>query len=256
MRRGLALAFLVLCFHPPSAVAAEATRPEDALGAIQQALTRYLCHEVYWPGQPHRLGIPLPLKITIQETQFWAWIKELQVIKRARMDFFFLGRLKDGKAVVAYPWGYNVALLPQSPHYLADRRRFESGPVLTTTLTLPTDCTPQYDPPTPQKERMLEAIVNTMQQKLSRWVKQGIAKYPREVTLTIANFNVDSPWTYVLIKSSRKLYTVTLHDLDDDDPEQAGQEYFIKDFSIRPIDKPLLAKIRKHGITRKIVLTP
>jgi hypothetical protein len=137
-------------------------------------------------------------------------------------------------------------------------RKFAAGPLITDTLTIPTDCTPRYEPLTRQKGRMVETVVSTLQKRLSAWMQRGIATYPREVTLNIADFNVDYPSTYILVEPPVELYTATLHkvsDYDSDEYERDG-EYPLGEIRMKPHMKDLLEKIRKHGIVRKIVLTP
>ena len=246
-----------MLWNAASSAAAQPVLVDYQPAPIKEALSRSLCYELYWQGQKYQVGVPLPLDIKIQQERFLAWIDDLKVAQGVRMSGFFIGRVKDGKGVALLDRGYNVDVSPQVPGYAEDRRHFVGG-TMKDTLTIPTDCTPRYDPPTPQKERKLQTVVTTMQKQLSSFVRIGAAKYPREITLIIADFNIDYPRTYVLVKPPGELYTVTLHnrqDYDDDLYEREG-EYPLGSLRVTPHLKDLLAKIHKHGIIRKIVLTP
>jgi hypothetical protein len=77
-----------------------------------------------------------------------------------------------------------------------------------------------------------------------------------EVTLIIADFNIDYPYTYIMVEPVNEVYRVTLHDpqnYDSDEYEREGEYPFGEEYSV---SKELLEKIHKHGIIRKITLTP
>lgn len=241
--------------------AAEPIVASVQLVPIKEALTRYLCYQIYWQGQNYRSGVSVPLEIKIRQDKFLAWGDSLQLTKRDRISNFFIGRMKEGRGAVILMRGYNLNLSPQVPGYAEDRDHFRVD-TIKDALTVPTDCTPRYDPSTLQKERMVDTIVSTLQNQLSSLVRSGAAKYPKEVKLIIADFNVDYPETYVLVEPANNfagdLYTVTLHDPKDYDSgeyERDG-EYPLGQKTVKPYLKPLLKKIRKHGIAKKITITP
>jgi hypothetical protein len=137
-------------------------------------------------------------------------------------------------------------------------RKFSIGRLSEDAITIPTDCNPRYDPPTPRKQRMLETVINTLQKHLSVFMRSGVSKYQSQITLTIADFNVDYPSTYILVEPPGHLFTVTLHnpqDYDSDLYEREG-EYPLREVRVKPHHKDLLEKIRKHGIVRKVTLAP
>lgn len=229
-------------------------RNVDQLTAAKDALSRYICFEVYWWGRNYPVG-PLPLQVKINQRRFLAWVEDIEASPRIQVIGFYTGRLKDGRGAVISMSGHNAKLSPP------DRTEYEAvaGDPIADTLTVPTDCTPTYDPITPQKERMLETVVSTLRIRLSSFVRNGVAKYPKEVTLTIADFNVDYFETYILVDPPNdlagELYTVNLHDptnYDGDEYERDG-EY---PFGVRRLSERLVEKIRRHGIIRKIRLDP
>lgn len=238
----------------------EADAADDSFALVKDAIIRSICHEVYWDEQRYRLGAVLPLEIKMEGARFYAWVEHLEVSKRNRMSFFYEGRIKEGKGAVISRTGYNMNITDWTPasRFFEYRSHFDKDAVKTT-LETPRDCAPRYDPPTPQKERMVETVVSTMRIQMSDYVRRGFVKYPKEITIVIADFNVDYPWTYVLVEGPGKLYYwVILHsgrDYDSDQWEREG-EYPFTSIEIEPVDKSRLAKIRRHGIRRKIVLDP
>jgi len=180
----------------------------------------------------------------------------VEIYRGDRIDQFLIGTINNGSAVVISSEGYNADLQPRPQGYGENRFRFEGGQVITDAVTLPTDCAPQYDPPTPEKERMLRTVVDTIQWQLEEFVRLGVASYPRALTLIVANFNVDYPSTYVLVESPRELFKVDLqHPQHFDDVKSYKYLYPVGEIPIEPHHEDLLVKIHKHGIVRTPVLT-
>lgn len=253
--RKLLFMFLLVCGISVSVVPNDYASNANEVSSIKNALLRRLCFEIYWEWSD-RPSSTLPMRIRIEDESFRIWINDLRVTKKAHMAGYFVGRLRNGRAAIIHSEAYNINLTPSVPGYVENKPLFDAKDVIEDTLILPSDCTPRYDPISPQKELMLRTVVSTVQKTLSSWVKEGIAKYPREVTLIIADFNVDYPSTYILVKPINKVYSVTLHDPQDyesDEYERSGEYPFGEVYNK---SKSLLAKIRKHGIVRKIVLTP
>jgi len=246
--------FLSLClFLAATLHSALSAVDAEKIARIKKAVTDSLCYDVYWAGgwghgEDYRRGVPLPFKLLIEGEKFYARVDPIGFVGKYRQPMMAdrIGFDRGDRAVVVTNYEPDVD------------RKFLTGSLIEDTLTIPTDCTPRYDPPTPQKERMLQTVVNTMQRELSWLVREGIANYPNEVTLIIADFNVDYPSTYLLVEPPGNLYTVTLHDPEhyESDKYERGGQYPSRNIQIKPHLKPLLAKIRKHGIIRKIVLTP
>ncbi len=253
--RGLVVwGILTLLLLPRPAGASEA----NELKTVTEVVTRYLCYEVYWAGKSYRRGIPLSLEVKIDGDRFSAWVHEVMVEPRVRASVFLMGSLRKGKVGVGLRRGYNEYLAPRFPTYTKDRSHFSQGPVSRTAVTIPEDCTPHYDPVTPEKDRMLSTIVTTVQRFLSSLVRAGIWVGNRNVTLTIAAFDVDYPHTYILVEPPGDLYTVALHDPQDysNDEYECSGEYPIGEVLAESERQDLLPKIRKHGVTRQVVISP
>lgn len=219
--------------------------------SIKKAVTESLCYDIYWAGawghgEHYQRGVPLPFKLVVEGEKFYARVAPVGFIGKGQQPMMAerIGIVRGERAVVVTNSEPNMDKI------------FSTYPLIENTLTIPTDCTPKYDPMTPKKELMIKTIVNTMQKTLSRWVRTGIAKYPQKLNLIIADFNIDYPQTYVLVEQTKKVYRVTLHDFenyDSDEYEREGIYPFGEQYNV---SEELLIKIRKHGIIRKVTLTP
>ncbi len=250
---------------------------------VKDALTRSLCFQKYWLGWGWEDGATVPLAIKFEGKKFYVWANDLPSVgeddylvnvfingmmfsvdpadrpqkeKRVHFAAFFEGRIKDGKGVIAKYEGFNLAAGRPFPQIREFKERFVSGYIMKDMLTIPSDCTPRYDPPTPQKELMVKTVVSTMKMLLNGYSRDGISKYPPEVKIVIADFNTDYPYTYVLVEPAKELYTVVFHDPEDYDNDEygrdgeygTGEEYHLYTY--------ILTQIRENGIVRKIAITP
>ena len=245
----IASAFL-LCLAVASPAASGASARIDR---IREAVARSLCYDIYWAGawghgENYQRNVPLPLTLVVGEEKFYARIDPIGFVGKDRQPVRVtrIGLDRGRRAVVIANHERDVDL------------RFSTGPLIEGTLTIPADCTPRYDPPTPEKARKLQTVVSTMQKQLSSLVRMGAARYPPEITLIVADFNIDYPSTYVLVEPAGDLYTLTLHNPEDYDSnlyEREG-EYPLRWVRVAPHLRDLLGKIRRHGIIQKILLTP
>jgi len=228
----------------------------DKVKSIKSALARSLCFEKYWEWSDYKINSVLPIKIAIIGKDFHIWINDFEVSRRAHMAGYFEGKLRNDKAVIIRTESYNIGLIPSLPGYQKNKKLFENQDVIEDSLIVPSNCSPYYDVATAQKELMLRTVTSTVQKQLNSWHKQGIVKYPRELTLIIADFNIDYSSTYILVEETKKLYSVTLHDPQsyESDEYERIEEYPFGEIYNK--SKSLLGKIRKHGIIRKIMLNP
>jgi len=228
----------------------------ERITSIKEGLSRWVCHDYYWQGTKYYpLGKTLPLEIKIEGDQFFIWIDHLEVTERVDATGYFSGRIMDGRGVVIIHEAYNMKSTP--PLGEEKRRRyFESGHIIKEKFNFPSNCTPVYDPMTPQKESMLRALDKTLEQEIEelRWYTEiGV----KEVTATIADFNTDYFSTYVLIDDRiDRVYVVNLNFWYDDDFKELGVFPIGRIYPERFQKENLLEKIRKHAIVRKVRLTP
>lgn len=252
------LFFLVLlfCWIVTGFTNAHSVLAVEQVESIKEALSRIFCYEMYWEGEDYKLDIPLAIETKIEDKKFYVWINDLKVTERSHIAGFYTGRIKDGKGAVILRYGHNLNITPLSYLYESHRDYFKSGTIIKDSLTLPTDCTPKFNPMTPQKELMIKTILSTIKKQFEHHIKIGIAKYPKKLTLIIADFNIDYPETYVIVKETNDIYGMVLHkfsDYDSDEYEREGEYPSAPEFHL---SENKIEKIRKHGIIRKIVLEP
>lgn len=237
---------VLVCLIPTVALmllVATSSAGERQVALIKAAVIRYICFDEYWGGDAlYKRDKPLTMRVIIDGNNFYSKAEDAYSFHGNIIPMYQIGVLKPDKAVVTHNFEMDM------------KKRFAEGPVITTTLALPADCTPKYDPTTPKKELMLRTVVRTVQDHLDDWAKKNIAKYPRDLTLVVADFNVDYPRTYILVEQTNKVYRVSLHnpqDYDSDEYEREGYYPFGEQYNPA---KSLIEKIRRHGIRKEIIL--
>jgi hypothetical protein len=254
-------AFIVLSLTCASwpAVAAES----DRLAEVKRLIVERRCYELYWQGGivQGELGTSRPLKIVFEDNRFYARIDPAGFVgpNRQAWRLNYIGETRDGR----------MCLLVKNYEFDLDEK-FATGPSIQDTLTMPSDCTPHYNPSSAEKDRMMENVAASMRQALHGFADhpaEGLPQYPNEVRLVIGDFNVDYPYTYVLVEEPPELYRIALHDpdgdADADDTYQREGKYIVgeavtgtnlSEEDIKEATARLTAKIRAHGIPRTIVL--
>jgi hypothetical protein len=217
-------------------------------GAVAEAIQRALCYDVYWNGQEYELGKRVPVKIKVDGERVRARIDNVLVYRKFRTSLVLDGIREGARVSAAITKGYEPRSAPPE-----ERREFEHG-VIDTVVSLPKDCTPRFDPSTPRKEQVVATVIETIRNFLLSGYLFG-ERLPREVTITIANFNLDYPKTFVLVEPGRKVYSVTLHDPSD----YGNTEYWRREeYRIGPVygrwqTEYYIRKIRAHALVKKSV---
>lgn len=218
---------------------------------IRDAVVDALCFSVYWGGNfgyggHFQRGVPVPFRLVMRGDAFYVWLKPIGFVgpRHDPAEAKLVGTDRGGRAVVvsnsAYEW----------------ETVFSEGTTIEGSVTIPRDCTPRYAPWSPLKERMVATVVSTMERGLNRL--RGVGdRYPREVELVIADFNVEYPSTYVLVEPANQLFMLTLHDPQDYGSGQYERdgEYPFSYLVVKPHLAELLNKIRRYAIRRHIVLS-
>jgi len=206
---------------------------------IASAVVHDLCDDIYW-GRPDSevQGHRCPLTIAVEGDRFYARIKFRPNHLPSHSDYW---GIDDGQRASI------------RGNYLRDLDEKLRTNWIETEITVPKDCTPHYDPETPEKRRMIETIVRSTQQDLSQWRNQGIRPYSKQVSLIIADFNVDDLYTYVLVVPQRDVLEVALHDPTwKDDAGYQQQGYISGTISDKHQRRQLVSKIQRHCVTREV----
>ncbi len=255
---------LLLCCLCVCLINSRPALAQDQLSIVKDAMARFVCYQKFWMGNDYVEGASVAMEIKFEGEKFYAWTNDLpaKVFVDLHFTSFYAGRLKDGKGAITFADGHNNELPGLPPQLREYRRHFESGAIVKDTLTIPVDCAPRYDPPTPKKELMVKTVISTMRKLLNNFASGGIAKYPKEVKLIIADFNMDYPFTYVIVEPVKEVYIIRLHDWDnyDSDEYERDGDYPIGAATMKSISDRGLSEIynemRSHGIVRKIAIAP
>jgi hypothetical protein len=234
-----------------------AVNPINA-AAIKESINRRLCFDTYWLQSGYRIGASLPIEIKTEGEHFFVWINDLKAGANGPMAGFFYGRINQGRAAVILREVYSTTMDPPLPGYSKRREHFSKSETSKDVLAVPSDCSPRFDRMTDQKDLMVRTIISTMKEQLTEFKRMGLITPIDEVTLLIGDFNIDYPWTYVLVEPISRVYKVILHDVSayDDDRYVLTGKYPITEESIVPGAKDFLARIREHTLIRKLVLPP
>lgn len=216
--------------------------------AVTDAIQRAFCYDVYWRGRPYSLRQQVPVKIKLEGEHL-----------RARLDGVFDGTFRMSLIVegvreadrihATIVKGYGLSQAPPE-----DREEFERG-VVEAMIPLPRECNPRFDPTTPEKERTVETVIGSVSNFLLSSYLAG-EQVPREVIITVANFNADYPHAYVLIEPLRVVYIVALRDPKDyaNLAYRRGEGYLVGEIYNRWETSHYIRKIRAHSIIRKTVV--
>lgn len=261
---------------------------EDRNTMVKDELLRHVCYEKYWNEYDYAPGSQFSYEYLFSGDRLYILVDGLQYPKKNRPEVseFFRGYLKDGRLDI----GLSLTEYGWERGSFADmgetRRIFASKDAVSGTLAVPADCTPRYDPSTPEKERMLDKVGYTM-----KTVIEGMAYYKAtmpeakeyyagyvaadEYELTVADFNVDYPSTFVMVRPGNLLYIVDLHNRYDDGGYMSDffDDYVMRDLiqgdaqakALAKLDPSLnglgelapglVDKIKKHPIVRKLKMS-
>lgn len=236
----------------PSVSARNPVEAPRETSVIAQIVTESLCYDVYWdggwgPGNGYRQGIPLSAKILVDGVHFYVRVNAvtLEGPNRRPLSIDRIGVILPRGPVVTMNYDPGMDSIMREAHQ--------------TQITIPTDCTPHFDPTTPRKRRMIDAIENTVRHEIAENIRVLGLKYPSPQTLTVADFNIDYPQTRAILepgfRTPGELFEVSLHDplnWDDSSVEHGLGTYATNEKRIRLDMQPMVEKIRRHGIVRKI----
>lgn len=233
---------------------------DDRVSAVKEALARFICYTNFWYGGQNLQSAPLDFELKFEGDRFHITTNDekMKLSKKGeRVIGIYEGSVKNGIGMVEYGLAFDIKHLEKPlPQYNEQRRHFETGPIIKTSMIVPEDCTPRYDPMTPRKEVLIDAIVTTVQKMLRRYAIEGRRVYPDRMTLLIANFNLDYQSTFVIGEPIKAVYTVTLHDEHDYQGDEYGRdgEVLTGERTMSVFSKETLREVRRHGIVREITI--
>ncbi|MFZ0929599.1 MAG: hypothetical protein WAN11_13425 [Syntrophobacteraceae bacterium] len=235
--------------------ASVASTSRGRISLAKRAIETRMCYDDYWRGKIFRPGGYVSLEIRFSG-------ENLHVIASGDLAagdgvgyVFYKGRIKNGQAAITDMSAYTTSDLTgtdQGGHSFQEmRKKVEGWELYKGSVIMPIDCTPHYDVTSPKKEMMIDSIISTVKYILSIPREGREASRIQEVTLTIADFNIDYPYTYVLVEPIGEVFTLALHDPKNYDSVVDGHTIYRWVESYRTPDTTI-EKIREHGIVKKI----
>jgi hypothetical protein len=194
-------------------VGPEPARGEIEVGGVIDAIQRDYCLDEYWgyPGPP-QAPTRLPVAVRVEGDTAYVWVEGLRARPGVqRWAEFYAIASKDGKAAVAYTFGYNVETMQDNFDFKAKYDRVFGGGFKLAELLVPSECVVHFEPDTPLKLRMLDVIQRSVENQLTQFNKYAGANYPDRVSIVIGNFNPDHSDTYVVVRETGEVLNVVLH---------------------------------------------
>jgi len=214
--------------------------------------------------RPERPPSVLYVFVRTEGDKSYAWVEGLEVGPRAlRLATFYFIASKNGRSAVGYSLGYNTELSEQSLDYQEKRdlvfndrsRHGFSGDLQVEELQVPVKCPVTFEADTPLKLRMIDVIQKSVESQLNWDVKNLGDHYPARVRIAIANFDTDFWQTYVVVRQTGKVYSVTLHDPTDplgDGLLERGDYHVVEKSFSREVMSELRRYVIANGIQREI----
>jgi len=217
--------------------------------------------------RPERPPSVLYVFVRTEGEKSYAWVEGLHVGPGAlRQATFYFIASKNGKSTVGYSLGYNTELSEQNLDYQEKRdfvfndrsRHGFNGDVQVGELHVPVTCPVPFEADTPLKQRMIEVIQKSVENQVISYVKHLGVHYPARVTIAIANFNTDFQQTYVVVRQTGDVFSITLHDPTDPlgDGFLERGEYHVVDKNFTP---EVMSQLRRdaiaNGIQREIQIS-
>jgi hypothetical protein len=249
-----ALGLSILAVIVQAVVSPAQAQPRQAL--IARAIARRICYEVYWQDNHiFRQGGRAQVNFLATKNKAYAWGGEF-----AQSNFgpennkLFAIDIRGDRSWVAryfnsFDWNDYW-----SAHFVQRIIRETPASVRMMDFDIPSDCTPQFDPSTPWKERAIARITQAVEKESRKLAKPGD---PATMDIVIGDFNFDYPQTGVYIPLLNKLMFADFRD-EVDPPKDIGS---LEGFRIEQLIAARWTetsieiqggKILRYGITRTI----
>ena len=221
-------------------------------GVAFTAVRRFVCFSEYWSNRPDTDLLSVAVRT---DGRFaYAWIEGLHWLYSVPHVAVSLQLAsEEGKAAIVSSNEYNADALKGITDFEDEKNRVFGAPHENRPLKL-SECAPEFDSDTPMKQRMLANIERTIVGQLMEFNANAGAHYPRRLNIVIANFNVESKTTYILIPDTSEVMYVTLHDYEPFDDTVEKGTYLSQPVYRRSEIRLLRGKIMKIGIEREVQL--
>ena len=178
---------------------------------VRIAVLRYICFQSFWEDWTNSRGNSLafdrPLRITFQlaGTDFVVRIDSMFVVDGVPWNSGYRGRIANGVPRVeeTFEWRRDSA-----PHFDFDVEHQADKIVSTASIIeVPGTCKLGDSINPERKARMIDDIVRSFEESAA---SQAYFRLSEATTITIADFDVDSPYTYLLLEFGSVVFFVDL----------------------------------------------
>ena len=224
--------------------------------AVLDAIKEEHCIGEYWVPSPPGPPEVWPVAVRIDGDVAYAWVERLEKPK-TRWATFYAFASKSGKTTVTSTLGYNVDLMQTNPGYLQSRNKVFGEDwakhafgvdVHMVELKLPFKCERIFEPDTPAKLAIVEAIRKSVAKTLA--FDRDAGRLPEHVRIVIANFNADDGHTYVVVRETSEVFGVVLDNGLAD--AVADRKYIVWEPSNASEVPKIRRKVLATGIEREI----
>ncbi|HEX2581559.1 MAG TPA: hypothetical protein VHL08_06230 [Dongiaceae bacterium] len=171
------------------------------------ALTRYVCYWDYW-GASVKSNKIATVMLDQKADSSYMWIENMidSGWMPHRVDYVVI-KNKGKFLVVSSRQVLDMDIDKEKPFHEELRKEFfNNHKVKSIQWKTPDNCSPHYDPDSPEKQKMLSIILKTVHDGLA-----SLHKYPVKTKIVISNFNVDYPEVLAFIPHTNEIFNLPLH---------------------------------------------
>lgn len=230
--------------------------PSSETELIMDVLTRRVCYDDYWRFRMWKPDTDLSVYIKSTSNEFAIMAKGPLEAGTGLGTMFYRGQIRNQQAIILGSSGYTANDIDNGgPAFENQEREILGGEVYNTHLIMPNDCTPRYDPETPVKKQVIDAIVHSAREMLILDTRPGHQYDIHEnITLCISDFNLDYPYVIILVDPLGEEMYAKIHDPSNrDDAKYIHNGDIVIDFTDNIPDN-IVKKVRGNCIARTITL--
>ena len=181
---------------------------------IRDAVARYICFQSYWEdwnqdkAKTHLFNEPLAMNIHFSGLTYVARINSFFAFNDHVWSSAYIGHVAENAVHVDeyYEWDRKVP----PPFDIDTKGNIRPNSTSKISVTIPNNCTPEFAPDSTEKSEMIDGILRSIQELIA--FRNYYHPIPESTTsrVLIANFNVDSPYTYLMLNFGETVFVVDL----------------------------------------------
>ena len=234
---------------------------------ILKAIANEICYENFWDGnQFYRYGSTVSIALHQVDDVTYAWGDSLySTPSYVRWTASYMIYKKGDNFIAESVPGYNIKDESAATIFRQKLLALQTATPINVKMKIPADCTPHFQPDTPEKIQMLNKLTKSVADAIDAWQKLPYypekKTYPNPLKIIIANFNLDYPGTHILIPATREvLGAVFLADSQNPFNQSVYDDYQVvpvipnEGETYEDVYRGWSPQIEKYGIVREINL--